>query len=183
MDMGDMPAWAALVVSVGAVAVSLKARGDGSRAADAAEKSVTEAKRSADASEQAVTEARRSSDAAERSAAVAEETLADQRREAAERRAAEAETNRPRAVLKIEHANKAKWHLMNHGTAAAENIVCVDEVDALIGDWPTGLSLPPGEIHDFMMAGSMQASIPSVLRVKWDGQDEPVPLRVPPRVG
>ncbi|MEU4034458.1 hypothetical protein [Streptomyces collinus] len=183
MDMGDVPAWAALVVSVAAVAVSLKARGDGRRSADAAEKSVTEAKRSAAASEQAVVEARRSSDAAERSAAVAEETLADQRHEAAERRAAEAEANRPRAALKIEHANKAKWHLVNYGAAAAENIICVDEVEAVIGKWPTGLSLHPGEIHDFMMVGSMQASIPAVLRVKWDGQGEPVPLRVPPCVG
>ncbi|GGP35108.1 hypothetical protein ACWDY7_01440 [Streptomyces calvus] len=183
MDMGDVPAWAALVVSVGAVVVSLKARSDGSRAADAAEKSVIEAKRSADASEQAVVEARRSSDASERSAAVAEETLEDQRREAAERRAAEAEANRPRAALCIEHANKAMWHLANYGTGPAENIVCVDEVEAMIDDWPAGLSLAPGEVHDFMMVGSMQASIPPVLRVKWDGQDEPVPLRVPPRIG
>lgn len=114
---------------------------------------------------------------------MAEETLADQRREAAERRAAEEEANRPRALLRIEHANKAKWQLVNHGTGPAQNVECVDDVEAMHRNWPSGLSLLPGEVYDFMMAGSMQAPIPSVIRVRWEGQNDPVPLRVPPRIG
>ncbi|GAA2474626.1 hypothetical protein GCM10023100_53110 [Actinocorallia cavernae] len=39
MDWEIVPAWAALVVSVGALWVGLKARGDGKRSADAAERS------------------------------------------------------------------------------------------------------------------------------------------------
>lgn len=183
MDMGDVPAWAALVVSVGAVIVSLLARRDGNRAATAAENSVKEAKRSSDAAEQSVGEARRSGDAAERSARVAEETLADQRREAAERRAAEEEASRPRAELRIRHQTKAKWILVNEGTGPANNIVLVDEVPALVGTWSEGASLPPRDALEFMMAGAMGAPLPSVIRVKWDGQEEPVPLLVPPRIG
>ncbi len=168
MNWGDAPAWAAITVSLAAIVVSLKARGDG--------------RRSADAAEQSVQESRRSGDAAERSAAAAEEALADQRREAAERRAVEEEVNRPRAKLAIEHATKARWQLINRGTATAEDVRCLEEVPAMVRPWPDGLSLAPGELHDFMMAGSMQRAIPSVIRFLWDGQDEPVPLRVPPRI-
>ncbi|MFC8270358.1 hypothetical protein ACFUIZ_32255 [Streptomyces cinereoruber] len=143
------------------------------RAADAAESSAT-------AAEQSVVETRRSSDAAERSAVAAEETLGDQRREAAERRQAEEEANRPRAKLHIEHRDKAVWELINHGTAAAENVRCLDAPGAR-DEWPADLSLAAGDVYAFMMAGSMQERVPSVLRVVWDGQDEPVLLRVPPR--
>lgn len=181
MDMGDLPAWAALVVSVGAVIVSLLARKDGNRAATAAEGSVNEAKRSADAAEQSVGEARRSGDAAERSARVAEETLADQRREAAERRAAEEEANRPRAELRIGHLKGGKWILVNDGTGPANNIVCVDGKPYMARNWPEGASIPAKDAHEFVMAGAAGAPIPSVLRLKWDGQEEPVSLLVPPR--
>lgn len=176
MDWGDAPAWAAFALSSGALWISFKARGDGKRSADAAEASVVEAQESR-------AEARRSGDAAERSAIAAEETLADQRREAEARRAAEAEANRPRADLVIEHSHKAKWLLINRGTGTAANVRLSNDVPALIGVWPDPLELPPGEAHDFMMAGAMGAPIPSVIRVVWEGQADPVPLLVPPRVG
>lgn len=155
MNWGDAPAWAAFAVSLGAIGISLKARSDGKRSADAAEKT----------------------------AAVAEETLAHQRTVDAAQRAAEEEANRPRVVLAFEHANKAKWQLVNYGTAIATNVRITEAVAAMHGAWPENLTLAPGEVRDFLMAGSMEARIPSLIRVVWDGQEEPVPLRVPPRIG
>jgi hypothetical protein len=179
MDWGDAPAWAAFFASVGAVIVSLKARGDGRRAANAAEQSVTEAKRSADASEQSVVEARRSSDAAEVSARVAEETLADQRREAAERRAAEEEANRPRAVLRVEHRKKSSFEIVNAGDAPAENIRCLNRTEA-VNRLPESFSLEPGEGQEFsLFSGGWGLQAPTSLKMVWDGQDEPKMLRVP----
>ncbi|MFI1361274.1 hypothetical protein ACH4TV_48135 [Streptomyces sp. NPDC020898] len=175
MDMGDVPGWVGAGLGLAAFAVSLVSVKHSRRSAEA---SAT----SADAAQASVVEARRSSDAAERSAHVAEATLADQRREAAERRAAEEEANRPRAALRIEHRNKAVWELVNSGTADAVNVRCVDGADAM-DEWPSGLTVEAGNVYRFMMAGSMEAPIPSVIRVVWDGQDDPVRLRVPPRFG
>ncbi|MFE1329734.1 hypothetical protein [Streptomyces microflavus] len=181
MDWGDAPAWAAIVVSAVAIWVSVLARRDGKRSADAAEDSVTEAKRSADAAETSVAEARRSGDAAERSAVAAEESLADQRREAEERRAAEEEAMRPRVVLEIEHHFNSVWHLVNNGTAPAENITCPDLPRAVVRGWEEPVSLPPGEVHEFMISAAMGRPAPTVLRLVWNGQEEPVPVRVPGR--
>ena len=50
-------------------------------------------------------------------------------------------------------------------------------------EWPSGLTVEAGNVYRFMMAGSMGAPIPSVIRVVWDGQDDPVRLRVSPRFG
>ncbi|MER5677382.1 hypothetical protein ABT081_10635 [Streptomyces sp. NPDC002238] len=171
MDLGDAAGWAAFAISGGALFVAVKAQRDGRRSANAAEASVEEARLSRVASE--------------RSATVAEETLADQRREAAERRAAEEEANRPRAALSIEHSRKAVWQLINSGTATARNIRLEERPSALVRGWEEGddVTLDPGEVHEFMMSGSMQSPMPPVLRLVWEGQDDPVPLRVPPRVG
>ncbi|WP_206508035.1 hypothetical protein [Streptomyces chrestomyceticus] len=155
MDWGDVAGWAAFGVSVGAFVISLKARGDGKRSADAAE----------------------------RSAAIAEEALAHQRQQDADRLAAEREASRPRVELRVEHATKAKWQIINVGTATARGVRLTEEVPALHHPWPSDLTLAPGELHDFLMAGSMQVPIPSVIYVAWEGQEDPVPLRVPPRVG
>ncbi|MFJ5521101.1 hypothetical protein ACIQB4_29195 [Streptomyces griseoluteus] len=155
MNWGDAPAWAAFFVSVGALGVSIKARSDGKRSADAAEIS----------------------------AAVAEDALAHQRQMDAERRAAEDEANRPRVMLSCEHAHKAKWQLINHGMATATKVRITEAVGAMHRPWPENLTLAPGEVYDFLMVGSMQEPLPSVIRVAWDGQEDPVPLRVPPRIG
>ncbi|MDQ0848050.1 hypothetical protein [Streptomyces sp. V1I6] len=172
MDMGDLPAWGALIVSVAAAGASF-------RALRHAKDSVTQSKRSADAADASVALTRRSSEAAERSARVAEETLADQRREAAERRAAEEEANRPRADLRVRHLAKSKWVLVNQGSGSADNIICMDGDPYIARNWPNGASIPAGGAHEFVMVGAAGKPIPSVLRLKWDGQDEPVSLVVP----
>ncbi|MFI8433765.1 hypothetical protein ACIGJO_08440 [Streptomyces sp. NPDC079020] len=169
MDWGDAAGWAAFVTSGGALVISIRAQRDG--------------RRSANAAEQSVDEARRSGDAAVRSAVAAELTLADQQRAAEELRAAEAEANRPRPVLSIEHSRKAVWQLINSGTAAAQHIRCTELPNAMARGWEAEFSLEPGDVHEFMMAASMQSPIPPVLRLVWEGQDQPVLLRVPPRIG
>ncbi|MGW9437962.1 hypothetical protein [Streptomyces sp. NPDC055607] len=151
MSWGDASALAAVLVSIAAAIVAIKARGDGKRSADAAV----------------------------RSADIAEAALADQRRLEAERRAAEAEAARPRVHLLVEHMDKELYRLKNDGTAPALNIVFEEEdlpyVFRLKG---TGeVSLRGGEAIDFLMAGSL----PPQLFAKWDGQEEYVPLRVPPK--
>lgn len=167
--MGDAAGWAAFAISVGAFGVSIRAQRDGRRSANAAEETVKEA--------------RRAGDAAVRSAVAAELTLADQRREAAEQRAAEEEASRPRAVLHIEHSRKAVWQLINSGTAAALRIRLAEQPTAIMRGWEGEVSLDPGDVHEFTMAGSSGSPIPAVMRLIWDGREQPVLLRVPPRIG
>ena len=134
MDWGDASAIAALAVSVAAAGISLRANHHGKRSADA---SVV------------------SAEASVRSAAVAEEALAEQLREVSERRALAAEAARPRVRLTIVHAGKIKWQLINRGTASAVNVRFVGDYPAIIKSEPDGLTLGPGDLHDFYMAGGM----------------------------
>ncbi|UPT40217.1 MULTISPECIES: hypothetical protein [Streptomyces] len=135
-------------------------------------------RKSVAAAEASVEEARLSRLASERSATVAEETLADQRREAAVRRAAEEEASRPRVDLRIEYSGGGMFLLFNQGAARAENIRAVGEYPAM-RSWPAGLSLGGNEPHTFMMASDHEDPVPAVIKVVWDGRDEPVSLRVP----
>jgi hypothetical protein len=159
-------------LGLAAFVVSLVSVKHSRRSADAAVES-------ADAAKESVRLTRRSSDAAERSAAAAEETLADQRRAAAEQRAAEAEAARPQVELGVQYRSGNLFELVNSGKARAENLrLAVAEPS--VDEWPAGLALGYQDVHPFMMSGSMAHGIPSVLRVVWDGQTDPVPLPVPP---
>ncbi|MFJ6578400.1 hypothetical protein ACIQMY_20815 [Streptomyces sp. NPDC091368] len=153
MDWGDGSALGALLISGAALIVAVKARGDGKKSANAAE----------------------------RSAIAAEETLADQRREAAERRSAEEEASRPRVHLALEHVDRDVYRLMNDGNASALNIVFdEEELPYIFKLRGTGeVSLRAGEAIDFLMAGAGDAAVPPQLFAKWDGQQELVPIRVP----
>ncbi len=163
-EWGDAPAWAAFVLAAIALVFSIRAQRDGRRSANAAEESVKEAKLSRIA--------------AERSTAVAEATLADQRREAEERRAAEEEAGRPRVDLRVEYQTGSVFLLTNHGASPAQNIRTAEEYPAMT-TWPADLSLGENERYRFMMMGDLAHHVPAVIRVVWDGQDEPVSLRVP----
>ncbi|MFE0855034.1 hypothetical protein [Streptomyces mutabilis] len=150
MEWGDVPGWAAFVVALVAVEISRKAYKQGKRSADAANRSAT----------------------------AAEQTLADQRREAAERRAAEAEAARPKVKLRIEYISGETYALRNVGNAPAVGIVGVEHDPDRVDLWPNPLRLDPQEAHEFMMYDSAGASVPTHLRVRWDGQEEPVTLPV-----
>lgn len=152
MDWGDTPAWVACALSAGALIISLKARGDGKESARAAV-------RSADA---------------------AEATLAEQRREAEERRAAEAEAARPRPALAVEYSRGSAYRLCNYGTGPALKVTVLEEgLPPVVRNRPIEVDLQPDEAHEFLMTGTMGGPVPPQIYVTWDGQDTPVPLRVP----
>ncbi|MFK0025669.1 hypothetical protein [Streptomyces sp. NPDC090798] len=162
MNWGDAPAWAAFALSAAALFVSIKARQDGKRSADASGKSADAAVRSADA---------------------AEATLADQRRAAQEDRWARLEAERPRADVVVEYVSGDTWALRNKGSAPARAVTVGER------DWPPGTERPAGwelacgEAKAFMMAGDMVHPVPTQLWLTWSGQEEPVahavPLRTP----
>ncbi|MYR93078.1 MULTISPECIES: hypothetical protein [unclassified Streptomyces] len=179
MDWGDAFAGLACVIAAGALVVSMLARRDGKKSANAATASVSEARRSADAAEASVSEARRSGDAAERSAVAAEESLAEQRREARERREAEEEANRPRPSFVLEHKAGHTFRLRNVGTGGTTGINLVARAEPYLFDSLANEELVPGEAVSFRMAGAMGRPIPGTLYVTWDGQSDPVALPVP----
>ncbi|NYV74218.1 hypothetical protein HW445_07835 [Streptomyces sp. UH6] len=121
---------------------------------------------------------KRSADAADRSATAAEQTLADQRREAAERRAAEEEAARPKAQLFISFVGGHRYRIRNRGDATAVDVTNTNPCGA-VDAWPENLNLRPGEAHDFMIAGDMENLAPAQIAVTWEGQAEPVILPVP----
>ncbi|MFC9682694.1 hypothetical protein [Streptomyces sp. NPDC056948] len=159
MDWGDVPAWAAFALSAGALWIAFKARGDGKKSADASAKSA---------------------DASVRSAVAAEEALTLQRREAEERRAAEEEAARPRAVLTLERPEQRRFILRNSGTAVAEGVTITEAgEEGQARDLPEGVTLHPGEGHPFFILTAMGLETPTRIYVTWEGQEEPVPLGVP----
>lgn len=101
--------------------------------------------------------------AAVRSADAAEAALAEQRLAAEERRAADAEAARPQPELVVEYSRGSMYRLCNHGTGPALGVTVLEQ------------DLPP------VMTGTLGGPVPPQIYVTWDGQDSPVPLRVPPR--
>ena len=157
MDWGDMPAWLALALSGGALWVSIKARGDGKKSANA---SAT------------------SAEASVRSAVAAEEALALQRQEAEARRLADEEAARPRVLLRIERVAQQRFRMLNLGDAPAHSVTVLDPPRSSNG-LAEPFELGPHSAHPFGMLGYAGSPIPNALRVTWDGQPEPVSLLVP----
>lgn len=161
MELGDIPAWVACAFAAAAFVVSLKARGDGKRSANASQTSA---------------------DASVRSAAAAEEALALQRQEVEQRRAAEEEAARPRPDLKVEFVRDRQYALQNQGTGPASKVTVLDRgLPPMVNNIPVDVDLEPGESHLFLMVGTMGGPVPPQIYVTWDGQEDPVPLPVPPR--
>ncbi|MFD4245091.1 hypothetical protein ACFWP3_26410 [Streptomyces sp. NPDC058525] len=173
-EWGDVASWAAFALAGGAALISLKARGDSKRSAAATV-------RAADAAEASLAEARKSADGAVRSASAAEEALALQRDEAASRRAAEEDVRRPRVALAIVFHQGHTWHLINEGTAPARNLRLLTAFDFQAPDVPPNLILDPGDVQPLRMLAGLVGSLPTVLEFTWEGQDQPVRLRVPPK--
>ncbi|WP_200427624.1 hypothetical protein [Streptomyces sp. NE5-10] len=169
MDWGDASSWAALPVAIAAAGISVRA--------------LRYSKDSAEA-------ARRSALAAERSATAEEASLADARREANERRAAEAEAARPKPELQVEAApatpgmgvrNRAQRYILrNVGTGAAENVTVVSPGEPRQFErLPVGITLDPGDGHEFRALRAAGIDAQTAIRVSWDGQGEPVALPLP----
>ncbi|MBZ9595678.1 hypothetical protein K7B06_11275 [Streptomyces erythrochromogenes] len=163
------PSWAALAVAIAAAGISVRA--------------LRHSKDSAEA-------ARRSAEAAERSAAADEASLADTRREANERRAAEVEAARPKPELKVETApatpemgvrnRTQRYILRNIGTGVAENVTIASPGQpGQFQRLPVGITLDPGDGHEFRVLRAAGFDSQTAIRVSWDGQDEPVALPLP----
>ncbi|TFE49007.1 hypothetical protein E3E14_16715 [Streptomyces sp. ICN441] len=173
-EWGDVASWAAFALAGGAFVVSLKARGDSKKSADATV-------RAASAAEESVAEARRSADASIRSAAAAESSLELQQQDAEERRRAQEEAQRPRVDLRLMFHEGSTWHLVNDGTAPARNLQLRTQFEFRPPEMPANLILDPGAVQPLRMIGTLGAPRPAVLEFTWEGQDDPVRLRVPPK--
>ncbi|KJY18390.1 hypothetical protein VR43_25205 [Streptomyces sp. NRRL S-104] len=174
-EWGDVASWFAFALAGGAFVVSLKARGDSKTSAGATV-------RAADAAEGSLMEARRSADGAVRSAAAAEDALMLQREEASARRAAEEEARRPRVELVLLFHQGSTWHLVNQGSAPARNVRLLTTFEFRPPEMAPNLILDPGAVQPLRMQSALGASMPTVLEFTWEGQDEPVRLRVPPKL-
>ncbi|MEF2529157.1 MULTISPECIES: hypothetical protein [Streptomyces] len=172
-EWGDVASWAAFALAGGAFVVSLKARGDSQRSAAATV-------RAANAAEASVTEARKSANGAVRSATAAEEALALQRDDAAARRASEEEARRPRPRLELHHHHRTLFHLVNVGTGAADDLRLLTSLSNAPQELADGIRLEAGAVHEIRLHTAFGRSMPPFLEFVWQGQDEPIRLRIPP---
>ncbi|MFE4552387.1 hypothetical protein [Streptomyces sp. NPDC056785] len=109
----------------------------------------------------------------------AEEALALQRQEAQDRRDAEVEAARPRVDLRVEYVRGNRYRIVNHGQASAENLTFVDP-PALARGLTEVINLAGNEGHYFNVVGASGVPVPTFLKAVWDGQTEPVTVRMPP---
>ncbi|MGP4090747.1 hypothetical protein [Streptomyces sp. KR55] len=166
MDWGDVPSAVAALVAVVAAVFSGIALKHSRQSANAA-------RQSADSSERAAA-------AAERSAAADEAALAEMQNEAAERRAAEAEAARPRPDLRVERTSKVQYLLRNRGTGPAVNLTVVRAGEpGQCRNLPEGVTLQPGESHEFQILTAMGLDPVTAIYVKWDGQTDAIAVPVP----
>ncbi|MFJ4368859.1 hypothetical protein ACIP4S_32650 [Streptomyces chartreusis] len=166
MDWGDVPSAIAALVAVAAAIFS-------GIALKHSRESATAATQSANSSE-------RSAAAAERSAAADEATLAEMRREAQERRDAEAEAARPKPDLRVALIGGVRYVLRNRGTGPAVNVTVVQAGEpGQCRDLPDGVTIAPGEGHEFVIVTAMGLSLPTSIYATWDGQATPVALPLP----
>ncbi|MFI2031859.1 hypothetical protein [Streptomyces buecherae] len=121
---------------------------------------------------------KRSADAADESAAAAVASLALQRAEAEERRRAA----EPKVDLVLEHIQGTRYRVRNRGAATAPVVQFLDQGRPYLFDWPRdGVTIAADDSHPLTMAGAGSQRMPVRLLVTWEGQDEPVPLQIPPR--
>ncbi|MFF4724070.1 hypothetical protein ACFY3M_01770 [Streptomyces mirabilis] len=73
-----------------------------------------------------------------------------------------------------------RYILRNAGTGPAVNVTTVQAGEpGQCRGMPFGVSLLPGEGHEFQILSAMGLPRLTAIRVQWDGQDEPVALPVP----
>lgn len=157
--------WVTAVIAILALILSVAAFVYARRGTIAAEKSADAAEASASTAAATLTENRRSADAAVAAAAAAARSadLAD-----------EALHPAPVVRLVIEKAGGSAWVLRNVGDARAVGVRCTDDVSGLFRI-ARDLDLSPGAGERFMMNSARQPHLHFV----WEGQDEPVAVRVP----
>lgn len=151
IDLGDAPAWAALLVSTGSLLIALRA--------------TRHAKDSAAASQDSALSARRSADAAERQAEAAEAALPPPP---------------PHVAWRVEWVGGQRYRLRNTGVGVATGVqIDTGKALELIGFEGSLERIPPNGSVSFLITESAEISAPDELLVTWDGQDEPVVVPVP----
>ncbi|MEU8301144.1 hypothetical protein AB0C04_28130 [Micromonospora sp. NPDC048909] len=150
-DLGDVPAWAAIIVSSAAILVALRAN--------------RHAKDSAAASQDSAVSSRRSADAAERQATAAEQALPPPPQKVAWR---------------FEYKSRQEYVLRNTGTEAAHDVeIDMNRIECMFHDeMPDDRVVPSGASVSLIMMATGSGSVPNELWVRWQGQPEwtPVPL-------
>ncbi|WCN06035.1 hypothetical protein M6G08_30330 [Streptomyces sp. M92] len=82
----------------------------------------------------------------------------------------------------MQHVRGQLYRLCNNGTGPAPKLTVLDrDLPPVVRNIPQEEDLPAGEAHEFLMAGTMGGPVPPQIYVTWDGQETPVPLRVPPK--
>ncbi|WP_154937218.1 hypothetical protein [Micromonospora palomenae] len=151
-DLGDVPAWAALLASVGAIYVATRAN--------------RHARDSAAASKDSAVSARRSADASERQAQAAEQALAP---------------SSPQVRWRITRGQgRESYVLRNVGTATATavqvDLTCLPTHTVLdLGDHV----FRPGQAITFWIILAASDDDVQQLWLTWDGQPEAVPVPMP----
>lgn len=184
MDWGSK---APLVLAVVALVISIKALADAKRSRAIAEK--TPEARQPEAAETVKPGAKAGAaseaaapDAVEGTKADAAKTGDAKARASTDGAESEAaEGPKPNVELDVRHVENDLYRLTNNGTGPAVNIVFdEDNLPAVFLLRSTGeVNLEQDETVDFLMAGSVDKPLTQELRARWDGQEDPVPLRVP----
>lgn len=80
----------------------------------------------------------------------------------------------------MEHVNGVRYILRNGGTGPAVNVTTVraGEPDQC-RDLPNGVTIGPGEGHEFIILTAMGLPVPTSIQLTWDGQATPIALPVP----
>ncbi|OPG13634.1 hypothetical protein [Microbispora sp. GKU 823] len=167
LAFGDVVAWAALVVSLGAFVVAWRGLKWQRRAAIATEK----------ATEAAI----RSANAAEKSAALSEQAAEVPEVEVSEIRNAPRKKPAGDITWKIEHVQEAQYRLRNTGTRTATGVTADPEpFGGLARYLPENAAVRAGESLEFLLIQAWQVESPGEMWLTWDGQDEPVAVPIPP---
>ncbi|TDC42076.1 hypothetical protein [Micromonospora sp. KC213] len=150
LDLGDVPAWTALVLSGAAVYVATRAN--------------RHARDSAAASKDSAGSARRSADAAERQALAAEAAIPPPP---------------PQVAWRVEWVSKQRYLLRNIGVGTATGVkVEVRNAHPLAGLKLGDGTLESNQSVSFLIMGSMGRPAPTELWVSWDGQEEPIAVAI-----
>lgn len=168
LDYGDVAAWVAIVVSIGAWVVAWRGLKWQRRAALATEKATEAAIRSANAAE-------KSAALSERAAELQEVQVSEIRR---------APRKKPGDIAwKIEYDHGARYRLRNVGTRTATGVTADPEpFGGLARYLPEDAAVRAGESLEFLLIPVGQMTTPGELWLTWDGQEEPVAVPIPPVV-
>lgn len=156
MKFGDLPAWIALLTSLGSALLTWRASRFEKQSAQAAV---------------------RSADEAARANRIAERAL---ELDAARRPTADNDTAPPEVTWQIEKGDGSLYVLRNTGTATADHVY-VDESRAprINRRLPSDSVVQPGAGHEMLLKGSMQSRMPTELYVRWAGHDQWVAVPLP----